>query len=90
MGLLVLLVPSSLTPFDASNGETTMAFRLVLGFDGPAPTNVFNLNCATWTTVDGLDYGGVSLDLLVFTVDEGRQVIKVSIPVLRSTLKRVE
>jgi len=88
-GLLALLVPTGLTSVDTSNGQQSLAFRPVLGFDGPVPTNIFNLNCATWTTVDGLDYGGVSLDLFVFTVDEGNQVIEVSIPVLQATLKRV-
>jgi hypothetical protein len=88
-GLLVLLVPTGLKSIDMSNGQTTMGFRLILGFDGPVPTNIFNLNCATWTTVDGLDYGGVSLDLFTFTVDETDQVVEMGIPVLQSTLKRV-
>ena len=83
---MVLLVPTSLKSVDASNRKTSLDFRPVLRLDGSVPTNIFNLKCATWTTVDGLDYGGISLDLLIF---EG-PIRRSSIPVIQTILKKVD
>jgi hypothetical protein len=76
-----------LMPVNTNYGDlASLPFRAVLGFGGPAPSNVFNLNCATWTTVDALNYGGVPLDLFVFQVDGGGAVTGLSLPVLQIAL----
>jgi hypothetical protein len=63
-----------------SGDATSLPFRAVWGFEGSPPSNVFNLNCATWTTVDALNYGGVPLDLLVFEVNGSGVVTGLSLP----------
>jgi hypothetical protein len=80
-----------LVPVNTDSGDATSSpFRAVLGFESPAPSNVFNLNCATWTTVDALNYGGVPLDLFVFQVDGDGVVTGLSLPVLQVTLGKVD
>jgi len=84
--VLVRLMPSNTDSFDANANTMRMPFRVVLGFEGAAPSNVFNLNCATWTTVDALNYGGVPLDQFMFLVDGDGDVTGLSLPALRLTL----
>ena len=86
--LLARLMPVNLQSVDAETNITSLPFRAVLGFEEPAPTNVFNLNCATWTTVDALNYGGLPLDLFIFQVNGTGEVTGLSLPALRVTLGR--
>jgi hypothetical protein len=68
-------------PVNTNSGDAnSFPFRAVLGFEGSPPSNVFNLNCAAWTTVDALNYGGVPLDLFVFQVDGDGVVTGLSLP----------
>jgi hypothetical protein len=70
-----------LVPVNTNSGDAnSFPFRAVLGFEGSPPSNVFNLNCATWTTVDALNYGGVPLDLFVFQVDGDGVMTGLSLP----------
>lgn len=87
---LARLMPVNLRSVDAEAKITSLPFRAVLGFAGPAPSNVFSLNCATWTTVDALNYGGLPIDLFVFQANGSGQVTGLSLPALRVTLGRVE
>lgn len=87
--LLAKLVPSGYESFDNATGITGMPFVAVLGFSGEKPTNVFDLNCATWTTVDALVYGGEPVDLMVFGVNGTGEVVSVEVPALRVTLAKV-
>lgn len=86
--VITRLVPAGLESFNASSGLTSRAFRAIFSFDGPVPTNVFDLNCATWTTSDALNYGGLPLDLFVFELNDGGIVQNVNMPSLHATLVR--
>lgn len=78
-----------LVPTDLEDGNGGRAFRSVFGYQATTASgngSPFDLSCATWTTVDALTYGGVSLDLFVFQT-EGESV---EIPALQVTLRRGE
>lgn len=88
--ILARLVPVNLQSVDAETNTTSLPFRAVLGFAGLAPSNVFNLNCATWTTIDALNYGGMPLDLFIFQENGEGGVTGLSLPALRVALGRVD
>jgi len=82
----VRLVPTGLQEVDEATGMTSVAFRAVFGFQGTPSGNVFDLNCATWTTVDALAYAGLSIDQFIFQVDGDGKVMGLSLPALKAEL----
>ena len=71
----VRLVPIGLeSPVDGSRAKM-VAFRAVFGLAGtPDASDTFSLQCASWTTVDALEYAGRPLDGFLFRVEGGKAV----------------
>jgi hypothetical protein len=83
----IRLYPSNLEHRNAS-GLRSVSYRAVIQLTEQSPAGgVFNENCLTWTSVDGLQYGSVGLDEFIIDFD-GDQAVAVSPYALRTRLER--
>ena len=62
------------------------AFRAIF-HDADALADAGTPTCVSWMSVDILTYGGISLDLFVFDLDDSGRATQVEISALRATLK---
>ncbi|PGH02259.1 hypothetical protein AJ80_08884 [Polytolypa hystricis UAMH7299] len=97
----IRIYPTKLTASCSSDGgnktcdKTSYAsFRAI--FDLPKPEvlpppalSVFTAPCEKWSTVDGIPYGNIGLDDLVFHIDEKGVATALEVRAWRETLKRV-
>ena len=84
--LSMRLYPTDLKE-NAPSGLTRMAFRAVFQ-DENATVDAGTPTCITWMGVDALNFNGLPLDLLIFTL-KGGAVVSVEFPALGVTMDRV-
>ena len=71
-----------------ARSASKFAFRAIFQ-DANALVDAGTPTCVSWMGVDVLTYGGVSLDLFVFDLDESGQATQLEIPALLTTLKKI-
>ena len=83
------LVAVRLFPTGLEAGDS-IAWRAIFGLVGkPDATDIFSLQCASWTTVDALEYGARPLDRFVFRTGNDGKAVALVVSALGTELVRV-